>query len=202
MMKKILLHRLHPPLHLHRLMHRPIRKVRRPRASHSPEQPQLQIRIVAPKPHPSAQKNMPQPKPVPIHLWRRICTSASSMPRISACSSSVSSSSASSDNTHVPTHLSIAEFFCSANPFHSSTEDLRPKRLSQSPPSDLSNPSRLQRSHPQTAHSQRSRKVTFFVVRNDGYGKCRSRHALPILFALHRQPNLKRCRANKRKSSS
>src|ERR1700726_701219 len=51
------------------------------------------------------------------------------MLRISACSSSVSSSSASSDKTQVPAHLSIAEFFCSANPFQSSEKTFAPNDL-------------------------------------------------------------------------
>src|ERR1700732_1141198 len=51
------------------------------------------------------------------------------MVRISACRSSVSSSSASSDTTQVPAHLSIAEFFCSANPFQSSEKTFAPNDL-------------------------------------------------------------------------
>ena len=37
---------------------------------------------------------------------------------------SLSSSSALSDSTHWPSHFSMAEFFCAANPFHASGKDL------------------------------------------------------------------------------
>ena len=129
MMKKILLHRFNSAVDLHRLMHRPIREVSRTGAGHATKQPQLQVGVVAPVAHPPSKKDMAQPKPIAIHLRRRLrvrLEHAANL-RLQLRRSVLHPRRATAPTS--PTHLSIAEFFCSANPFHASEKTFAPNDL-------------------------------------------------------------------------